>query len=366
MFGDSNSKIGTREWFAIIALVIGMKVSDTTPTLFMKAGKNAAWIIALLSGLIAIAAYLILLKLLKIYKDKDLLSIAKIILGRKMNFIIGMIFFYIVLGFGAINSRSYVDILSDVFFERTPAIILYLILIGTSYLLTRHGLEGIGRTAWIMFAYVSMAVIIFIALIYNQLNFKYLLPIAGAGFKSIAIGSLTNSSVYSDIILLGIFLPFGRGYKEFRLGSLIGLGYSVFIITLGCAIYVMLFDYPPIEIVNYLFHSATRLIYAGRFVGNLEAFFLIFWIVSSLIRFSILIYMASAYFAYSLSMRNFQPLLLPVSALMLMLGMIPENFLKNVEIARRTLLNTTWVIIFLLPLILLIFSKAKGGIKNES
>lgn len=364
MAGNSNSKIGARELFALIVFVIGIKVSDTTPTLLFQSGKEAAWMVALIAGITAAIPTLILIKVISIHKNLGLMDIVEKLMGKKMNFIIGMLIFYELILSSASNSRSYVDILSDIYYQRSSPILLFVILVGTSYMIAKHGLEGIGRTAWVMFPYVSIAFYGFVILLVNQMHTEFLFPIGGSGIKAILKGSFTGSTIYVELIILTIFVPNIRDLKAFKVGGILGLAYSIFLVTTGCLIYQMVFDYPPTVVINYPFHTAARLIYMGRFVGNLEAFFLLFWIVSALLRYSFFVYATAAYFSYSLGIKNIKPMLLPCAALMLVIGMIPENYYQNVEIIRRFFLGLSIVIYYGLPVLLLILSKKNRGEEN--
>lgn len=366
MFGDSNSKIGTRELFALITFVIGIKCSDTTPTLLFKASKGSAWIMALFSGLVAIIPTLITVKVISIHKNLGLMDIVERLMGKKMNFVIGMLIFYELILSSASNSRSYVDILSDIYYQRSSIILLFAILMVSSYMIAKHGLEGIGRTAWIMLPYIALAFYLYIILLLNQMHPEFLYPIGGSGMKAIMKGSLENSTIYVELIILTIFIPYIRDFKSFKIGGLLGLAYSIFLVTLGCLVYQMIFDYPPTVIINYPFHTAARIIYMGRFVGNLEAFFLLFWLVSAILRYSFFIYASAAYFSYSLGIKDFRPMLLPCAALILIIGMIPENFYKNIEIIRRFFLVLSVILYYSLPIVLLILSKTKRGAENEA
>lgn len=365
MFGDSNNKIGTREFTSITMYLMAIELSNSSPTYLFKAGKNAGWMIPIVSGLIVFISLGFLLKLLKKY-NKGLMDIVYQLTGKYIGIIVGLVLFYIMLSFTAVNSRSYVDIINSVFYIKTPVIVIYILLIGSGLFIASRDFEGIGRTAYITQPYVLASVLLFIILIFNQCNFLYLRPIFGAGIKEIIKGGITNSSMFGEIILLSVVYTQVRGYKEYKLGSIIGLSFGILMISLFCIIYVAVFDYPPVIIINYLFHTAARVIYAGRFIGNLEAFFLVFWLISSLLRFSIYIYLGATYLAYTLKLKEIKPLLLPFAALSLIIGMIPDNYFQTEELIRRSLLSYSWIFIYSLPIVLFILSdiKEKNKVKQ--
>lgn len=359
MFGDSNNKIGTRELTAIIMYMLGIELSNATPTFLFKDGKNAAWMLPFVSGLIAFISLGILLKLLKKYENKGLMDIVYELTGKYVGFIIGMLLFFIMLFYAAINSRSYVDIINVVFFIKTPTIILYIILIGSSLFIAKRGFEAIGRTSYITQPYVLTAVFVYLVLILRQCHFEYLKPILGAGIKEIITSGAKNSSMFADIIVISVIYKKVIGYKEYKLASIIGLSFGIIIVSIFCMIFVAVFDYPPVVIINYLFHTAARVIYVGRFIGNMEAFFLIFWLVAALVRYSVYIYIGTAFLAYTLQLKEVKPLLLLFSALALMFGMLPENYFQAVELIKRMVMGYSGFFIYSLPVILFMLSNIK-------
>lgn len=366
VFKQGNNKIGTREFFAIVAFTMGMQTADTTPTLLFKEAKSAAWIMVLVSSIIPLICLPILLKLFDRYKGKGLIDIIYQLTGKYIGLIIGIILTMEIISFSAINTRSYIDILSDVFFQNTPKLVLYLVLIAGSCLIAIHGLEAIGRFAWISLPYVLVSIIIFIVLVLKDLNPAYLFPIFGSGIKSIIKGGVTNSTIYGEMIFFTILFPFARNPKDYKIANIIGLSFVAFTISLFCAIYIMAFDYPSVVIINYPFQTLARLLYIGRFLGNLEAFFLAFWVIGSIVRFSVYLYIDAAFLSYTLKLKKIEALIIPCAALTLVMGIIPENFFQAIQVSKIFLSRITLVSIYLLPFILLIISQLKGDYKNEA
>lgn len=359
MFGDSNNKIGTRELTAIIMYMLGIELSNATPTFLFKDGKNAAWMLPIVSGLIAFISLGFLLKTLKKYNNKGLMDIIYELTGKYVGFIIGMLLFSIMLFLAAINSRSYVDIINAVFFVKTPMIILYLILIGCSLFIAKRGFEAIGRTAYITQPYVLTAVFVYTVLIIRQCHFEFLKPILGAGIKEILKSGVKNSSIFTDIIMISVIYKKVIGYKEYKLANIIGLSFGIIIVSFFCVLFIAVFDYPPVVIINYLFHTAARVIYVGRFIGNMEAFFLIFWLVAAFVRYSVYIYIGTAFLSYTLQLKEVKPLLVLYAALSLMIGMLPENYFKTVELVKRMVMSYGSIFIYILPIGLYMLSNLK-------
>ncbi|MDP4144594.1 MAG: GerAB/ArcD/ProY family transporter [Bacillota bacterium] len=366
MFTKYDGKLGIREYGALVTVVTAIKICDQTPVFVFEVSKNAGWMLPAVSVAIVIPSYIMLLILIKRYKNKNLMDIVFNLLGRYAGFIIGMLFFISAFSFTVVASRSYVDILSEMFFPRTPSIVLYAVLMVTSFFIAKRGAEAIGRVSFLTQPYVKVIIGIMIMLALKQVNFGFLYPIAGAGVKQIIYGGVQYSTFCQELILFAVFFPMVRGYKEFKMGSIIGFSMGIVEQIFFFILYVGILDYPPLIINNFTYQAVARVLYSGRFISNLEGIFLLAWIVDSSIFFAIYIYVSSAYFAYSLKLPEFKVFLLPFAALSIMLGMIPDNNFVNAVIMRDYILKVNWIFIFGMPLILLIISQIKGDYKNEN
>jgi spore germination protein KB len=361
MTKKTGGEIGTREFVSIILITVAVKVTDMTPILFFKKAGSAGWLIPLVSGLTLLIPAIFLLKLLKKYKDKGLIDIIYILTGKYFGFAIGLSLFVILLGALVLNSRSYVCILKTIYFPRTPKIIIFLFLIGLSYACAKRGLEGIGRTSWFFIPTLKFVLFILILLTWYDLTWTNIYPIAGLGIKNILTAGIKYSSVLMELIALAVIFPFIRNYDSYKTGNLLGFGISILELSLFSFVYLALFDTPAIESVAYPFHAVTRMARLGRFIINLEAFFLLFWGIAAVLNFAIYLYLTTAIFAYTLRIHEFEPLLLPFSILTVLLGMLADNDIVTTLFYRdRFLLNFSYVIILTLPVLLWFVDRVRG------
>lgn len=365
MISPQDRKLGTRELFALITITLGIKFTDMTATLLYKETAQAAWMVPIISGVIIIIPLFCTLKLLKHYGDLNIVDITYKVTGKFFGFLIGMTLFLVAYSATVIDSRSYVDIINTMYFPSTSSIHLYFVLVGSSYYLANRGLLAIGRTAWVTYPYIKVSLFFIIILLWSDLYFGYLFPLAGHGFKQIALHGASYASITSDLLFFSILFPFFKDYKSFKKATLLGLGVSILELVIFFAVFIMYFDYPSIDFIAYPFHEITRMVTFGRYVSHIEALFFAFWSVASLIRFAVYLYISTAFFGYTAKIKEFEPLLLPFAILTIMLGLLPENLVQNVLLLRSNgILLITSIIIFIIPVTLLIVAKVRGEFKQ--
>jgi spore germination protein (amino acid permease) len=361
MIQQDESKIGSRELFALIVFIIAFKVTDMTPVILFKEGKNSSWILPVLSGLVIIIPLLVLLNLLNKYKDKGIIEIIYLLTGKYIGFIIALFLFLFYLADTAVNSRNYVDIMSTMFFSRSPIIGTFSILLIGGFFIAKQGLEGIGRTAWFFLgAQVIVAGTLFV--LSGPLMDTYnIFPIAGPGIKELFVSGVKNSPILSDIFIFAAVFPFVRTYKDFKKSTLLGLGTSILTMVVYFIVFELVFDYFSMEIIAFPYQQLTAYVKVGRFITNIEGLYFFFWTLASVIRFAIYIYLTTLLFAQTFKLKEFKPLLLPMTWLIILLGMLPTNYVQEMfTIRQKYLLNGTWAVFILLPLILLSISKLRG------
>ncbi|MCZ8521022.1 MULTISPECIES: GerAB/ArcD/ProY family transporter [Paenibacillus] len=359
----SQGKLGTREFTSLLLLAVGLKLSDTTPTLLLEKGETAGWIIPLLAFVPISISLLVLLSVLRKYPDKGLMELISELAGKYGGVAIGLILFVATLASTALESRSYVDIVNTMVYQRTPIPALYLMMMLAAYYVANRGFEAIGRTAWIIIPYIEIAVLMLVWFVYRDVDWLHLFPIAGPGGTVLVKESMSHISMYREIILLTAFIPFAKSYKDFRLATVVGSTVSVFKIALITAVYVAVFDYPAARNIAYPFQQLTRSASIGQIITHVESLFLAFWLIATIIYFAIQVYILAFLFARMMQLDEFEPLILPLAGLALLLGLLPGN-ISRVMHYRDLLMQNSTAIYLLLPFLLWALDRYRRRVKH--
>lgn len=324
MIKASDGKIGVKELTSIFVLTIGIKFTDATPSFLIEEGKNAAWMMPLISFVLFIGPFLLLLKLIKKHETGFAELIHKL-MGKYVGWIILLILFFLIFTFTSINIRSYINIINTMFYQKTPVPFLTLLFLLTIFYVAKRGFEAVGRTAWLFIPWIEATVILLVFFVWREFNWEQIFPIAGPGFTEVMKESAKKSSIFGEAILLAAFFSFVRTYKDFRIASLIGIGLSCFKMSVFLAIYVFVFNYPSVETIAYPYQQLTRMATIGEVVTHIEAVFLAFWSIAAVIHFAIYFYLVAFLLSKLLHIADFESLLLPLIGLTLFLCLIPDN-----------------------------------------
>ena len=363
MIRVNNGLIRKRELTAIVIFLYVIQLMNTTPDTLIKFGKNAAWVLPIISFAVMLIPFLVLLYIVKKH-DAGLVELVFSLLGKRIGSFVMFLFFLIIFSALMINSRNYTDVYNTMFYPKTPVPYLYVMLIGASFYIANRGLENIGRTAWILCPLYLFVTYILIFFILEDFSLERIYPIAGPGFGVLLTKGAAYSSIYGESILLLALYPFVRKFKDFRIGVLYGWMVGVVSLAFFMVIYVSIFDFPAVQDIAYPFQQLTRMATLGT-IGHLESIYLATWTVASAIHFSIYLYLAAFFLSKMLRLKEFEPLLLPIAGLCVLAGLISPNiFVGNA--LRETLIQTSTVILVLFPFILWGIDRFKGGKKANA
>ncbi len=357
-----NEQTGIREFLAIILFTITLRATDMTPAILLPLGQTALWLFPLIWAGVITIPLVILFSLFKRNPNQNLMDLSYQLLGRIGGTIVGCLLLLFVSFITIIHSRSYVDILSTLYFDKTPIIAIYVILLGSSYFIASRGLEVIGRTAWVFLPYVKVMLFFVVLLVWKDLNADRLFPLSGPGVQPLVMNGVSYSFVLGELVLFTLLLPCIKGFQNFKKVSWLGLGIIMIELSIFFAAFIMLFDYASADHLIYPYHQLARIIHIGRFITNMEAFFLLFWSIGSLLRFAIYMYLVTILLAQTLRLKEYKPLLLPVSTFVILVGLIPENAASIIAVARDDLMLPILftLIIVGVPCLLWVASKVKG------
>jgi spore germination protein KB len=138
---QKKGKIGLIEFVALTVLMIGAKLSDDTPAILYDKLYSAAWMVPFITGLMCILPIFLLLKVMSLYPSKNLHEVNLQLFGKFFGFLISFILW--ILGSASIvtDTRSYVDIISSMYFTMTPTIIIYGVLMAVCVYGAKRGIQ---------------------------------------------------------------------------------------------------------------------------------------------------------------------------------------------------------------------------------
>ena len=360
----STGKIGIREYIAIILLVIGVKLSDDTPAILVEPLGSAYWMAPLIIGILSIIPIYLMIKVITLYKNKNLHDCILHLFGKFIGNCLSIILLLIGVCALIVDSAVYVDIINTMYFTKSPTLIIYTNLMTVSAYIAKRGLEHLGSISWLVLFYLLIS--LFVALLFSLQdgNGLFLFPVFGPGISEVLKVSTSHVSIYADFFFLGLIGPYLVSAIAFKKGTIIGLGTISILISFSFLIYLFVFDYEGLKMVNYPFHELIRIIRLG-FLTNVESFFFPFWVIATFIRFSFYLYLIALFLGGICNIKNFEYLIPTIATITVIIGMAPEAPTFTIFILRDTLLEIISPVFLFFPCLMWLIAKLKGEFKHD-
>ncbi|KAB8136245.1 GerAB/ArcD/ProY family transporter [Gracilibacillus oryzae] len=361
---QNRGYLRVREIVAMILIIVGIKLSDSTPALLTQNVQNALWLVPMISCVCIFPSFLLMLYLLKKYKDKNLVQLLEEILGTVIGKIIGFIIFLFAFLSIALDSRNYVEQIKILYYPEGPSGLIFLVLFGVVFFGAKKGFEVIGFSSFIALPFIKVSAFFIVFLVLGNLLVQRIFPIFGSGLSDILIEGAAKASIFAELFFILIAYVSTRETDIFYKGSILAAIISLFEIVIFYFIYITVFDYNSVEKIAFPFHDITQFVSFGKFFSNIETIFMVFWLIAAFLKFMILIYLATWIFGAVFNIEDFEPLLLPFTFLIATLGTLPFNSIINELQFRNYLLNAMTPFLILLPVLLWLVALLRGGLRK--
>lgn len=352
--------IENKELTCILINIITVKMLFSFPRTLVLNSGNSAWIQAIFVSLISCLAFWFIIFLYRKAQMKSLMELSNEIGGRGLKIIVGIMLSAVLLFNSSLTMRALPESIKTVLLPLTPMSLLILIL-GIAIALGAY--MGIFSIARIHAIYIPLAMIflaIFIILLLPRIDITNLFPVLGEGTYNIFVDGLSAVSIFSDVIVLFILLPFCGDYDRVKKASHKALLISSLINILIVLFYNLTFSYPSSKEFMLPVYQMTRLIKIGDFFQRLEALFEFVWSFAVLLYSSLYLFVLCYVWKETFDLKYYKPLILPFSIIMCATAYLPSSTVKMSGIQNISSLISIPVSFILPVIIIFIHTKKKS------
>ncbi|WP_338786928.1 GerAB/ArcD/ProY family transporter [Metabacillus sp. FJAT-53654] len=339
MYRNEEGGLGTKEYFSIMLILIGVKLADTTPTLIIEDVKSATWMVPFFAGCIFYPFFYLSLIVVTKRKNKNLIEVSKDVFGKGLGSFFSIILFLLAFSTLCLDLREYVDTVAVIYFTDTPLFAIALLILSASLYNGLKGLGPLGSAFYICTPYIKLAIFLLAILVIRESVWSNALPLFGGGVKEIVKQSFNKASIFGDLFLLLVIYPSIKNKTSLKKLTLYGTLFLMVEMSFFILSYIILFGYPFLERVTYAFHEVSKYVKLGNFSSHIETYFFFFWLLAVTLRLSFYLYGSAVIYKTIFSVNSLKPVLVPLSLIALILSMFPENPVYSSFIFRKHLYN---------------------------
>jgi spore germination protein (amino acid permease) len=215
------------------------------------------------------------------------------------------------------------------------------------------GLETLVRIHALLVPLLAAAFTVISIMNIPNFEFSRLAPWLGRGAETILKEGVKNLSIYSELIALFFIMPFLHKKSDFAGIGRYSLFFSALFLVFSSMCYTLVYPYPATTEYFLPMYQMTRAIRLGRFFTRIESAFIVIWAFSAFLYLSSGLYFLTWIFQKTFALQKRKPLILPFTILVFTGGIIPENLYSTLQIEMELYRSVSWIITFLLPLLLL-------------
>lgn len=348
-----KGRISGRQMMALIILGRIVSITITFPLITGLSPVQDAWLAGLVSLAVAIPFLVWIIKLAEWFPDKTIIEYAIEALGPFFGRIIGAAVLIYLIWDIVVATRSLGDSLTVAIMPETPILVFIIVLLAIAANAARCGLEVFSRMGENSLFVVLAFVLLIWVLPYEKTDFLRLKPVLSQGPLWLIRPSISSFSFYTELIVLGLIVPYLNKRDEALKYSLLGLLISGVILVVFAILVVAVFG-PTANGLTMPPYSLTRMITIARFFERVEAISMGVWLLSSGINLATLLWAAAIGLAQIFNLKGYRFLVYPIAALAVPLSVVAFESIVELE---RFLEYDMWgylsiimVLVILLPL----------------
>lgn len=341
---------GVGEWTALLVIYMAADVFLSYPSRVAEETAEAAWMVPLISGAIAILAYVLIHLGMRRYTAEGLLDVVERTLTPVGSIVVGLVGTAYFLIQTALVMREFTETVVATVLPATPALIVTVLFLGILMYYAYKGLEGLTRVAILLSVLLALGLLLLLVLPLTWFHGYLLTPVLGKGVGPIVLYGLTNTSMFAGVFILAVLRPTVRNQRHtLRIGVMSSL-LTALIMAAVLVVFVGTFAVAVTGKVPFPMYQLARLIYVGRFVQRVESLFVFIWTAAAIIKMGMGLWLSAYLYARAFRMPVFRPLIMPMGMIIFIVSFLPPDFITVVQLSGQLLERFGWAVTIVMPL----------------
>jgi spore germination protein len=322
------------------------------------------WLSVILGGLIAILAGVIIVKLSQQFQKKTFYQYSQEIVGKWAGGLLSLFIVCYFLMTSGYQVRAMAEVTSFLLLEGTPTWAVIMPFMWGGLYLIMGGINSIARLFEIIFPITVILFLLVSFMSFGIFEIDNLRPVLGLGVIPVLKGVKTTALSYTGFEIMLLLPAFMKQPHKAVKAVLVGVAIPLifYVITVVMVIGALSIDgvvtrtWPTLDLIR-------SFEITGLFFERFESLLLVIWIMQIFSSFTITYYAAALGLA-QLSKKSIHPFMYGLIPVIYIIAMIPKN--TNDLFKLGDMIGNVALFLFgLLPLLLLIISRAKEG-KHET
>ena len=362
-----NNKIGNKEVFlAVPSMILGVGILNLPRALSTQLHTSDGWISIILASSITAFFSWVIIKLALTAGDDSILQFTSKTLAKPVGYVLAFLFFIHFFSYCFYETRALANLAKHFLFDRTPVEVIALLFLWLVFYAVSGSRTALIRLNVMFFPIVLL--ILFMIILFNLREFEFgnIKPMFVTDIPSILKGSYDTIFSFLGFEVLFFYVAMldkKQSSKNISLYPIIGIGLLTFIYVLVYIFSIAIFTvegagallYPTLEL-------AKVVEFPGGILERLESLFFTVWVMTIFNTTAMSMDIAVYCLQFLIPKVKRITCILIILPLIYISSMLPQNLLQ-LQQAGEYLGYSGIVVAIIIPSILFILTKVKGGTK---
>jgi spore germination protein KB len=281
---------------------------------------NSKWIALLFAMVLVVPLLLIYARLHVLFPGKDLFDMLIVVFGSVLGRMISCLYIWYAFYLGALALRVFGEFSRLIALTETPMLVPMLCVGLLCIWVVKAGIEVLGRSAKLLLLFTLFVNLIIFILSTSKLEYHHVLPLVDKGWYSVISDTLgTCSVIFAEIIIiLGAFSTISNKAKAAGKKILFGGVLISGMIILSATLRNLLMLGPEVvSSLNFPSYVSAGRINVGDFLTRIEASSAVTFVITTFIKGSLCLYVASCGVAKVFKLKSYRSVVLQLGLLMI-------------------------------------------------
>ncbi len=368
MIGKDNKVSNLQISILLINTIIGVGILSLPRTLAESMGTSG-WISIIINGLIVMVLVSIIVKLMEMYKGKNIFEISQELIGTVLTYIVMTFFAIYNIVLASFVVRVFSEVVKLLLLYSTPIhfVIITMLLVATYTI--RCGIETMARFTLIILPFLIIPVVVISIVLIPDLDYSNLLPLFRFNATQLIKSIHTAFFSFSGFELLLIYMAYSEKPKSVLKYNLISVAVVIAIYVIYYLVSIARFGAAGLKVQIWPLLSLTKTVeIPSAFIENLDGVVMAIWVLIAFTTLMSYLYSASLLTSKLFNVKEYKYFVLPLVPVTYIISLVPQNIVqvyKYIDIFVYIFGGFFAVIIPILFLILAKFKKKEEKQKNE-
>ena len=364
---NKNNFIGGYGIFVtLVVSVVGINIF-TQPSEMAKTVGNDGWMVSILVGVISFIVLTIIYKVSSANNYESLYNILVRNTGVFLGKIIGILYILFIILSIAVGMRIFSEVLKMYLLEKTPTefIIVTMLICGT-YLI-RGDISSLIKVNEVSFWVMFIPIYLVLLFAFSNADFTNIFPILQNKPMNYVNAIIISSYSFGGLEIAFLIIPFMKEKTKFMVFSAYAIGFiALFYVIINLFCIATFSKYETSSLIWPTITMVKSINIPGGFIEGLEGSIMALWVLFYFANFTNSFFFASDLVKDVFALDDIKLSSLVVLPIIYIVALYPESIGELYKISEKIFPLIIALFLLLIPLILLIITKAKRVGENEN